>query len=280
MLLAHVARGKESHLLTAPEGVGNPREVIFETGHYCYARLPLVEEQFRAVTTQQLSATRRMPFYVRPMRVSDMHDCSRVEREAFPALCAPTSFRRELRNPLANYLIASRDVPGQWIADPNEENVVAQASILKPRLLSRLRVLSPWPHRRIGAMDPKDVPIGFVGVWYLAGEAHIVSVCVGTKYRSQGVGELLLLACIEHATTHEANTVTLEVRTSNYVAQNLYRKYGFTTRGLRKAYYSDDREDAIIMTTEHILSPGFRGRFLELARSHEVVWGKTKRILD
>jgi ribosomal-protein-alanine N-acetyltransferase len=114
----------------------------------------------------------------------------------------------------------------------------------------------------------------------LAGEAHIVSVCVSTKYRGQGVGELLLLACIEHATTHEASTVTLEVRASNHVAQNLYRKYGFTERGLRKAYYSDDREDAIIMTTEQILSPSFRERFLELAQSHEAVWGETKRVLD
>jgi ribosomal-protein-alanine N-acetyltransferase len=69
---------------------------------------------------------------------------------------------------------------------------------------------------------------------------------------------MLLLALIDRAIELEALCVTLEVRVSNYVAQSLYRKYTFEQTGLRKRYYSDNGEDAHIMTTADLDSPLFR----------------------
>jgi ribosomal-protein-alanine N-acetyltransferase len=118
---------------------------------------------------------------------------------------------------------------------------------------------------------------GFLGIWYMVDEAHIISVGVRRRCRSKGVGELLLIAAIEHAVARSAETMTLEVRPSNTAACNLYRKYGFNQRGLRKAYYSDNREDAIIMTTDSIQLPPFRQRFDGLVRDHQKRWGKANR---
>ena len=63
---------------------------------------------------------------------------------------------------------------------------------------------------------------------------------------------------------HQAEVVTLEVRASNMKAQNLYQKYGFAVVGRRKGYYSDDGEDALIMTTETVTTPEYRERFQKL----------------
>jgi ribosomal-protein-alanine N-acetyltransferase len=61
-----------------------------------------------------------------------------------------------------------------------------------------------------------------------------------------------------------ARFVTLEVRVSNYVAQNLYRKYGFSQTGVRRRYYSDNHEDAFVMSTENITTDAYQQRFTEL----------------
>ena len=70
-----------------------------------------------------------------------------------------------------------------------------------------------------------------------------------------------------------ASEATLEVRTSNTGAINLYEKYGFTGRGIRKAYYADNQEDALIMTTDSIQHPDYRKRFVALEHSHQDRWG-------
>ena len=85
---------------------------------------------------------------------------------------------------------------------------------------------------------------GFVGLWYVVDEAHIVSIGVRSEYRGLGLGEMLLIAAIEQTRQMKSRVMTLEVRMSNYVAQNLYKKYGFTKRGVRRGYYTDNREDA------------------------------------
>ena len=110
-------------------------------------------------------------------------------------------------------------------------------------------------------------------------EAHIVSVGVRREYRGHGLGELLLIGAIEQAMARRARVVTLEVRPSNNVARNLYRKYGFSDRGRRKGYYTDDGEDAIIMTTEPIFLQSYREQFRGLVRGHERRWGGAERVL-
>ena len=73
--------------------------------------------------------------------------------------------------------------------------------------------------------------------------------------------------------------VTLEVRVSNHTAVNLYKKYGFVQRGLRKGYYTDNREDAAIMTTGPIQHTAFQEAFHELVSRHEERWGRSERCL-
>ena len=82
----------------------------------------------------------------------------------------------------------------------------------------------------------------------MAGENHIISIGVRRDYRRIGIGKLLLLSLIEMAINNSNSIVTLEVRKSNLVAITLYQKLGFEIVGTRKNYYSDNREDALIMT--------------------------------
>ena len=89
--------------------------------------------------------------------------------------------------------------------------------------------------------------IGFVGVWIIAGEGDITNIAVSPKYRKKGIASNLLIKLFEMCKTFNCEDITLEVRASNTVAQNLYRKYGFKMGGIRKEYYSDNKEDAIIM---------------------------------
>jgi len=92
-----------------------------------------------------------------------------------------------------------------------------------------------------------DRVIGYAGMWIILDEAHVTNVGVLPEYRGGGVGELLMRSLIIAAKEHGAKKMTLEVRKSNYVAQNLYSKLGFEPVGIRRGYYLDNREDAVIM---------------------------------
>ncbi|EDL62594.1 ribosomal protein S18-alanine N-acetyltransferase [Bacillus sp. SG-1] len=89
--------------------------------------------------------------------------------------------------------------------------------------------------------------IGYCGVWIIVDEAHITNIAVLPSYRGQGLGDKLMRSMIEIAKEMGARTMTLEVRVSNTPAQSLYRKFGFQEGGIRKNYYSDNQEDALVM---------------------------------
>ena len=91
-----------------------------------------------------------------------------------------------------------------------------------------------------------SVIVGYVGVWFVVDEGHITNVAVHSNYRGQRIGDRLVEEMVKLCKSEGLVSMTLEVRSSNTVAQNLYRKYGFKMAGVRKEYYSD-REDAIIM---------------------------------
>lgn len=89
--------------------------------------------------------------------------------------------------------------------------------------------------------------IGFVGVWIILGEGDITNIAVSPKYRKQGIGSKLLVNLLEVCKSNNCEDITLEVRASNIPAQGLYKNFGFKEEGLRKKYYSDNGEDAVIM---------------------------------
>ena len=123
------------------------------------------------------------------------------------------------------------------------------------------------------APSTKEYIIGFAGFWVMANEAHIISIAVREAYRRRGMGELLLASAVDMAPGLSAHRMTLEVRVSNTIAQNLYYKYGFTRIGLRGAYYTDDREDAVLMSTESLNSALFQRRLQRLKQAYRERWG-------
>lgn len=90
--------------------------------------------------------------------------------------------------------------------------------------------------------------IGYAGFWNVSGEGGITNVAVLPQYRKQGIGSMLIKTMIKTARELDIYLLTLEVRKSNIAAQGLYNKYGFDIIGERKRYYSDNGEDAWIMT--------------------------------
>ncbi|GGB71582.1 ribosomal protein S18-alanine N-acetyltransferase [Fictibacillus barbaricus] len=93
-------------------------------------------------------------------------------------------------------------------------------------------------------------PIGYCGIWLVMDEAHVTNIAILPSYRGRKLGELLMKEAIKLAKRHGAATMTLEARVSNHVAQNLYKKLGFQAGGIRKNYYSDNGEDALVMWVE------------------------------
>ena len=222
-----------------------------------------------------------MPFALRPLEDEDTTQAAEIERDAFPTLFPPTPFKRELRNRLARYLVAWRrddlSEPGQDATPVAEVEAPPESPLSISRLLSSARGL--LSSRNAAWVPGQQYIAGFVGTWQLVDEAHIVSIGVRTEHRGNGIGELLLVGGIEQAIEQKSSIVTLEVRTSNHVAQNLYKKYGFTERGVRKGYYTDNREDALIMTTEEIQTAAFRDSFESLSQTHQTRWGYSDRLL-
>ena len=214
------------------------------------------------------------------MEARDISQCAELERDAFPTLFPPTSFRRELNNRAAAYLVACRETADepQDLGDPSVISVTDGDGA--PGLLARLMLdaRSALPGHILSKESGSDLIVGLVGTWYIADEAHIVSVAVRSSFRGQGIGELLLISAISQAMNRRARVVTLEVRVSNLAAQNLYKKYGFKKRGVRKAYYSDNREDALIMTTDAIQSAPYPHRFEELVAEYGQNWAHAVRL--
>jgi ribosomal-protein-alanine N-acetyltransferase len=106
--------------------------------------------------------------------------------------------------------------------------------------------------------------VGYGGMWLMVDEAHITTFAIHPAWRRQGIGERLLLAFLDLARDRHAREATLEVRLSNLAARRLYEKYGFRPVGLRPHYYSDNNEDALIMTTEPLADPRLRARIERL----------------
>lgn len=126
-------------------------------------------------------------------------------------------------------------------------------------LIERLSFTIPWSreafynelthnqYARYLVMEEQESIIGYCGIWIVLDEAHVTNIALLPEYRGKGLGTGLLRKAMIEAKELGALTMTLEVRVSNYVAQSLYRKLGFENGGIRKNYYSDNQEDALVM---------------------------------
>ncbi|MGH2498848.1 MAG: ribosomal protein S18-alanine N-acetyltransferase [Candidatus Limnocylindria bacterium] len=109
--------------------------------------------------------------------------------------------------------------------------------------------------------------VGYAGLWLQVDEAHITTFAVLPEHRRRRIGEQLLQRLFEIGAELGAEWLTLEVRASNIAAQRLYEKYGFRRAGVRRRYYSDNSEDALIMWTERLKDRAVRDRLEQLRRS-------------
>mgnify|MGYP001182360793 CR=1 FL=1 len=99
----------------------------------------------------------------------------------------------------------------------------------------------------IVAEDETGAIVGYCGMWIVIDSAQITNVAVTKNARGQGIGEGLMREAMRVAKEHKAEMMSLEVRVSNEIAQKLYRKLGFQEGGIRKGYYTDNHEDALVM---------------------------------
>ncbi len=166
------------------------------------------------------------PYWLRPMALPDLPEVREIDRLSFPTPARAGLFEHELeQNDLAHYLVLGR----------------------------------------MGGEDGRTNPIiGFTGFWLIADEIHVSTIATHPQWRGRGLGELLLLALLLESYEHPATMVTLEVRRSNTVAQELYRKYQFEEVGIRPRYYRDTGEDALLMTM-----PTLNARYFQFLESQQ-----------
>ncbi|EGT3797309.1 ribosomal protein S18-alanine N-acetyltransferase [Clostridioides difficile] len=138
---------------------------------------------------------------IEEMTTEDIDEVFEVEKNCFEDYWSKESFRKELSNEVARYIVA--------------------------KLNGKI--------------------VGYVGIWLILDEGHINNVAVHSDYRGKKIGDKLIKGIVDLCKDNNIASMTLEVRASNKIAQNLYRKYGFKMGGIRKEYYSDNKEDAIIM---------------------------------
>jgi len=173
-----------------------------------------------------------LPYIVEPMRLGDLDQVMEIEKVAFPAPWSARSYRYEITQNEYGTLVVARSAQ--------------RVSRQLPKWLS-------WLSR-----DGRGPVLGYAGFWLLVDEAHIATIAVHPDWRGQGLGELLLIDLLEKGSCQGAQNATLEVRVFNQVAQGLYRKIGFEITGVRKCYYTDNKEDALIMTTPSFDTPDFQ----------------------
>ena len=159
-------------------------------------------------------------YQIRPMTEADIAQVAEIERESFPTTWPQTAYRRELANHLARYLVL---VDRTRATDPPT-----------PARRHALLLRSFW-RRKPPPQQTTDYVVGYVGVWLMVDEAHIVAIAVRESYRRRGLGELLLAEAIDLAMANKQESVTLEVRRSELGAQALYEKYRFLKVGVQAA---------------------------------------------
>jgi len=162
---------------------------------------------------------------IRVATAEDIDAMTELDATCFSAPWSRASFEAELTtNQLAWYLVAEELVPicenAKW--ETSAESDDSQVGIL----------------------------VGYAGLWAISDEGHITNVAVHPDYRRMHLGSILVDMLIEQTRKEGLKRFTLEVRVSNHAAIALYEKFGFVSAGVRKGYYEDNNEDAMIMWLE------------------------------
>lgn len=170
---------------------------------------------------------RPLPYTIRPMHPGDIPTVVAIDRLSFPTPWSASSYAYELRNiKVSSYYVLLKPTTGG-------------ATLPK-------QGWRQWLLNMTGLSGPESPVIGYVGVRLRGPDAHISTIAVHPDWRGNGLGELLLLTALEQALVQGRRSITLEVRSSNHVAQQMYRKYGFRLTGVHRGYYQDG-EDAWLM---------------------------------
>ena len=106
--------------------------------------------------------------------------------------------------------------------------------------------------------------VGYAGMMFTGPEAHVTNIAVDPDYHSLKVGSRLLLKLCNEAIARGADTISLEVRVSNVVAQSMYEKFGFSGVGVRRGYYIETNEDALVMEVREARSTDYRLRLRDI----------------
>jgi ribosomal-protein-alanine N-acetyltransferase len=204
---------------------------------------------------------------IRTMQAGDIPQVLDIERASFPTMWPQTIYQRELKNNMARYLVAY-EPDGELPAETSDEPEPGITGLVR-------RIFAKQP------VEPTtDRIIGMVGLWFMMGEGHIVTIAVRPEVRRMGLGEVLLTAALEAALEAQQEEVTLEYRISNDAARAMYDKYGFTKVGVRARYYTDNQEDAVLMTTPLLKSTEFRRLMAERVAEQRERWGDDYPLAD
>ena len=182
------------------------------------------------------------PYRARYASNGDAFAIDFVIKEAFGSTAPKSSAAREMKRKNTTYIVVTKDSQ----RTNGNDSVDYAMGVSWHR---RLRSLISFSGRDFDHLQGSRSIVGLVGIWTPVDQAHIMVIASRPSERRQGVGELLTIATLCEAAKIGAANVTLEVRKSNDVAQTLYRKYGFREIGIRRRYYSDNHEDAVIMAT-------------------------------
>jgi len=198
-------------------------------------------------------------FVVEPMRIEHIPAVSTIEKLSFPQPWPQNAYRREItENRMAHYIVARQlGMPhgDEQPVPPPSASAQAQSGALIGRLSRLLRPSEPARSAQLSE-ELRSI-VGYAGIWVMTDEAHVTTIASHPNVRGGGVGEFLLVALIHRGMEIGARWMTLEVRASNATAQNLYRKYTFKEMGVRRRYYSDNGEDALVMWTDALDSDSF-----------------------
>jgi ribosomal-protein-alanine N-acetyltransferase len=173
----------------------------------------------------------RLQIRVRRMLLDDVEKVVELDKLSFPTPWSARTYRHEILNSERSLML---------VVEPHH-NVSATGANSR-HWLKRLI----WGEGT--GTKPERNLIAYSGFWHIVDESHISTIAVHPDWRGHKLGDLLIWVMVREAIRRQAVRVTLEVRVSNEVAQNLYRKYGFEISGVRKGYYRDNGEDAYLMT--------------------------------